>query len=738
MSNTSIKVDLKFGADVSAAKKAMEELHRSLIQVSNVKNPGSIYTKDLNEASRAAAQLRVQLQNAFNQDTGKLNLNKLNSEMQKSGMSIEKYRAKLAAIGPQGQQTFNQLAYAIATADTQTLSLSNGLRRLGSTFMNTLRYQLSSSLIMGFTRGIGEAINYVKDLNGSLNDIRIVTGLGAEEMKKFANEANKAAKALNTTTNEYAKASLIYFQQGLNDQQVKERTELTIKMANVTGQAVKEVSDQLTAVWNNFDNGTRSLEYYIDVITALGATTASSSEEITQGLEKFAAVAETVGLSYEYAASALATVTAETRQSADVVGTAFKTLFARIQDLELGKTLDDGTTLGQYSQALAAVGINIKNTSGEVKDMNNILDEMGAKWNTLTQAQQVALAQNVAGTRQYTQLIALMSNWDTFQENLNTSLNSSGALQEQADIYAESWQAASDRVKASLETIYDHLLDDSFFIDATDTLANFIGLIDNLIEGLGGLPGVLALVGGALMRVFSAQMANGINNVVMGFRAMTASGRAANQRMQEEAIIGMRANYGTSGAGAQQGELTDKAIKVQTEFIQNKNKMLDIDRQVAELQINQLEDQRKMIEAQLQEQKILEQNLAIDKKRSQVSEETLSKRFGFGEKKFAKANENEQMEEYWNKDSKVINGVGNRGQFVMIGEEQRKKAFANLRSSSAAQSINSAIGFGDQSIFAPLTDKSAQASAGQMKNALDELQSRLKNLGSLQKKFPHR
>ena len=549
MSNTSIKVDLKFGADVSAAKKAMEELHRSLIQVSNVKNPGSIYTKDLNEASRAAAQLRVQLQNAFNQDTGKLNLNKLNSEMQKSGMSIEKYRAKLAAIGPQGQQTFNQLAYAIATADTQTLSLSNGLRRLGSTFMNTLRYQLSSSLIMGFTRGIGEAINYVKDLNGSLNDIRIVTGLGAEEMKKFANEANKAAKALNTTTNEYAKASLIYFQQGLNDQQVKERTELTIKMANVTGQAVKEVSDQLTAVWNNFDNGTRSLEYYIDVITALGATTASSSEEITQGLEKFAAVAETVGLSYEYAASALATVTAETRQSADVVGTAFKTLFARIQDLELGKTLDDGTTLGQYSQALAAVGINIKNTSGEVKDMNNILDEMGAKWNTLTQAQQVALAQNVAGTRQYTQLIALMSNWDTFQENLNTSLNSSGALQEQADIYAESWQAASDRVKASLETIYDHLLDDSFFIDATDTLANFIGLIDNLIEGLGGLPGVLALVGGALMRVFSAQMANGINNVVMGFRAMTASGRAANQRMQEEAIIGMRANYGTSGAG---------------------------------------------------------------------------------------------------------------------------------------------------------------------------------------------
>jgi hypothetical protein len=51
--------------------------------------------------------------------------------------------------------------------------------------------------------------------------------------------------------------------------------------------------------------------------------------------------------------------------------------------LELGETLDDGTTLGKYSEALNAVGINIKNTAGEMKNMDQILNEMGAKWNTL-------------------------------------------------------------------------------------------------------------------------------------------------------------------------------------------------------------------------------------------------------------------------------------------------------------------------------------------------------------------
>jgi TP901 family phage tail tape measure protein len=62
-----------------------------------------------------------------------------------------------------------------------------------------------------------------------------------------------------------------------------------------------------------------------------------------------------------------------------------------------------------------AVGINIKDSNGNLKDMNDILDEIGAKWSTLSKDSQVALAQNVAGVRQYTQLIALMDNWDFFK-----------------------------------------------------------------------------------------------------------------------------------------------------------------------------------------------------------------------------------------------------------------------------------------------------------------------------------
>jgi hypothetical protein len=108
----------------------------------------------------------------------------------------------------------------------------------------------------------------------------------------------------------------------------------------------------------------------------------------------------------------------------------------------------------------------------------------------------VALAQTVAGVRQYTQLVALMDNWndgsaDSMAANLETAYNAEGALQEQADIYAESWEAAKDRVTASLETIYSQLLDDEFFIDISNGFAHLLDSASAFIDGIGGIKTIL-------------------------------------------------------------------------------------------------------------------------------------------------------------------------------------------------------------------------------------------------------
>jgi TP901 family phage tail tape measure protein len=597
--NRSIGVNLAFTADTKQVQQQLNALQNSLTKLINSAPSSGFsgFTKELQTATQAAATLKVQLENATNVNTGKLDLGKFQQSLKTSGMTLADYKVQLANLGPQGVAAFGQLSQAIMNAEMPLRRSSQLLTDFATTLKNTARWQISSSLLHGFMGSIQTAYHYAQDLNESLNNIRIVTNKNVDEMAQFAKEANSAAQALNTTTTAYTDASLIYYQQGLSDEEVKARTDVTVKMANVTRESATEVSEQMTAIWNNFAKGSENLEYYSDVITALGAATASSSAEISEGLEKFAAVADTVGLSYEYATSALATVTATTRQSADIVGNAFKTLFSRIQGLKLGETLDDGTDLNKYSAALEAVGVNIKGVDGELKDMDVILDELGAKWRTLEKDQKMALAQTVAGVRQYTQLIALMDNWDFFQDNLAIAKDSEGTLQEQADIYAESWEAASKRVKSAAEQIYNDLLNDKFFIDLNNSLAKTLGFVDQLIKGFGGVQGILLGTGNLIFKLYGTQLSEGINNVIYGLQMMSASGRDAIKQTKNEVNDLLQSFYQNSNnpylkaigeAYAQQGNAQNELIK--------QSEKLD-------------ETQRKIAAVLLDQQKILTENV---------------------------------------------------------------------------------------------------------------------------------
>lgn len=589
MAEQQMKVSLSFSADTAQAKQQLMDLKNTLSSLSSFKFTGangiSGITQETLNAGKAASQLKLSLEAATNVNTGKLNLTKFSQEMDRTGMSFKKYRDALLELGPEGAEAFSQLTDSVLRADSAIGVGSKKLNDFFTTLKNTAKWQISSNIMHGFEGALKSAYGYAQDLNKSLNDIRIVTGYNTDKMAEFADQANRAAKNLSSTTLDYTDASLIYYQQGLSDSEVQARTETTVKMANVTGQSAQMVSDQMTAVWNNFDDGSKSLEYYADVMTALGAATASSTDEIATGLEKFAAISETVGLSYEYATAALATVTDKTRQSAEVVGTAFKTMFARIQGLKLGEILEDGTDLNQYSEALLAVGVNIKDANGQLKDMDQILNEMAGVWETLNRDEQVALAQKVAGVRQYNQLISLMENWDAMETNLAVAQGSEGALQDQADIYAESWEAASKRVKAATEGIYQDLINDDAFIDILNAFEDILTFIDSAIKGLGGLEGVLTAVLAIATKLFSGQIATSMNSMKDSLQSMTKSGRAKVESRREEAL--KAAGTLNVDMANEEGNVVNQAYadraKLQTILLDNAKNMSE-----QELAINQM------------------------------------------------------------------------------------------------------------------------------------------------------
>lgn len=83
-------------------------------------------------------------------------------------------------MGPEGQKAFSQLARAVAQSEVPIRRTNKLVKEMSTTLKNSLRWQLSSSILHGFMTSMQDAYNYAKNLNSSLTDIRIVSGQSAD------------------------------------------------------------------------------------------------------------------------------------------------------------------------------------------------------------------------------------------------------------------------------------------------------------------------------------------------------------------------------------------------------------------------------------------------------------------------------------------------------------------------------------------------------------------------------
>jgi TP901 family phage tail tape measure protein len=170
-----------------------------------------------------------------------------------------------------------------------------------------------------------------------------------------------------------------------------------------------------------------------------------------------------------------------------------------------------------------SVGVSIKDASGQLKDMDTILDETALRWRTLSKDQQVALAQGVAGIRQYNTFIALMDNWGDMEKNVQTAKDSAGALTQMSITYADSIEAAEKRATASAEGIYDSLFNSKEMKGFYDGLSDIFEVVESLVDAFGGLPGILTLAGSLLMKMYQPKIADFFQKTAFGIKDFGSS-----------------------------------------------------------------------------------------------------------------------------------------------------------------------------------------------------------------------
>lgn len=391
-------------------------------------------------------------------------------------------------------------------------------------------------------------------------------------MSRFAEQANNTAKNLGASTLDYTNAALIYYQQGLGATESAARAETTVKAANVTGQTGQEVSEQLTAVWNGYKVSAEETELYVDKLAAVAASTASDLEELSTGMSKVASAANSAGVDIDQLNAILSTVISVTREAPETIGSAFKTIFARLGDLALNGEDEYGVSLGKVSGQLHELGIEVLDQKGEMRDMGDIIEDTAAKWQTWTRAQKQAVAVAMAGKMQYSRLIALFDNWNKYEDALNVSKNALGTLQEQNDIYLESTTAKLKTLKATWQDLYAGLINDDELNDGIEGLTNLVQVFDNFIDSFGGGLKSITAFGAIVANVFNKQIGSAIakaqinqkkyqQNVELLEKKKQFVQTGALQANPDSAIeLGEQANYETQISYAQKIQEVQKGI----------------------------------------------------------------------------------------------------------------------------------------------------------------------------------
>lgn len=570
------QIDFKKG-DVTALNSLKKDIAEIQRLAGDIDFTSGKSISEIQNMAKAARALESAMNQAFDVNLNTVNVQKFNNLLRQSGYNAETLQADLANAGATGQQAFLKATTQLMQFNTATKQTNKFLDSIATSLGNTIKWSVMSSIVNNISSTIQKSYYYVKDLDSALNDIRIVTGKSADEMSRFAESANNAAKSLAVTTEDYTQGSLIYYQQGLDDETVKTLTDITAMTSNVTGQAMSTVSEQLTAVWNGYQvanraatEGMQVYEEYVDKLAAVGATTASDLEELSTAMSKVASAASSMGVGFDDLNAQIATIVSVTRQAPESVGTALKTIYARLGDLKVDGVDEFGTKLGEVSSQLQTMGINILDTNGDMRDMTSVMAEVAQKWDAWTSAQKQAAAIAMAGKRQYNNLVALFDNWDMYGEALETSMEAAGTLQEQQAIAMDSLANKMDVLKSTAEDLYDSLFNTNTIAGWVETGTGALQFLADFSDAVGGLNNLLPILGSLGLQVFSEQIGRGLSTIVINARNANTeiSTMKANQEALQSMFQGSSFLAGDANAQTAQGQNLRELISFYSEMTQ--------------------------------------------------------------------------------------------------------------------------------------------------------------------------
>lgn len=346
--------------------------------------------------------------------------------------------------------------------------------------------------IQKIVQSIHQAIVNIKELDAIKTNIQMVSGTSDSDVNAMMGSYNAMAKDLSSTTKDVAEAANEFLRMG----ESVEATNELIKSAQVLSKiGMIENSDAASYLISSLKGYQVAAKDSIDIVsklTAVDLEAAVSAGGLSEALSKCANIANNSGISMDRLIGYTATVGEITQKSMSEVGNSFQSLLSRMNNIKIGRFIDDetGESLSDTEAVLNKLGIQLRDTENTYRDFDDVLDDVGSRWKDFTKVEQNAISVAIAGTRQRENFEALMNNWTNALKYSETAANSAGSALERYGVYQDSIEAKTNELTAAMESLSTNTISEELYSGIIVATTNVVEFIDkaNLLKGtLAGL-----------------------------------------------------------------------------------------------------------------------------------------------------------------------------------------------------------------------------------------------------------
>ena len=391
--------------------------------------------------------------------------------------------------------------------EKELIDIQNAARqagKLGLSFFDKLKQGMASftmwtsttSIVMNAIRVGKDMVKNVKEIDTAMTSLYKVTDETGSRYDRFLDSASKKAKELGRSVSSLVEQTAEWAKRGYSLDEAEELAKTSSIYANVGEVDDETAVSDITTAMKAFNIEANESITIIDKLNNLGNKYATSSADLGEGLTKSASALKLAGNDINQSL-AMITGGTEITQNASEMGNAIKVMSMRIRGMkgeleELGEESEGIESISKIQTQIlnqTKGAVNIFKDNGDFKSTYEIIEGIAKVYDTLSQTDQAALLETIAGKQRGNQIAALIQSFQSgqAQKAYADAINSSGSAMQEQERWLESIEAKTQQFEASWESLSNTFLDSGLVKGFVDFGTGALNILEGLIDKVGSL-----------------------------------------------------------------------------------------------------------------------------------------------------------------------------------------------------------------------------------------------------------